>query len=73
MTPRQRSEPTYSAGSPFRARPAPVVEQFAVDDRVTHDRFGLGRVVSGNEAAVVVEFGDQRVRLVSPFAKLHKL
>jgi hypothetical protein len=62
-------------GSPFNARPAdPPIEEFAVRDQVTHDKYGLGRViiVEGDEA-VVVEFGTRRVRILSPFAKLTRL
>jgi hypothetical protein len=50
-----------------------VIEEFAAEDRVTHDTYGLGVVVEGNEAAVVVDFGSQRVRIASPFTKLTKL
>jgi hypothetical protein len=61
-------------GSPFKP---PVVEPlpvFAVDDRVTHDKCGLGRVVAVEEdIAVLVAFGDQELRIVAPYAKLTKL
>jgi hypothetical protein len=51
-----------------------VVETFLVDERVTHDKYGLGRVVAvEGEQAVVVDFGTSRTRLMRPFAKLHKL
>lgn len=49
------------------------MENYAVEDRVTHDRYGLGRVVGVEEAAVTVDFGAQTVRIVSPFHKLEKL
>ena len=36
----------YLPTSPFGPPPAaPPVEQFAVRDQVTHDRYGLGRVI----------------------------
>ncbi len=73
MTPRPGTQPTYSAGSPFTAGPAPVIERFAVDDRVTHDKFGLGRVVVEEAMAVVVDFGSEQVRVTSPFRRLTKL
>lgn len=73
MTPRNAVEPRYSAGSPFSARPVPPIEHFEVADRVTHDRFGLGRVIAEEPTAVVVDFGSQRVRIVSPFRSLTKL
>ncbi|KRE61195.1 hypothetical protein [Nostocoides sp. Soil756] len=74
MTQRRASEPKYSARSPFSARPAPVIEDFAVGDRVTHDKFGLGRVITQESAAVVVDFGEaQRARIVSPYTRLTKI
>ncbi len=73
MTTRPAGSPRYSAGSPFSARPAQPIEQFAVLDRVTHDKFGLGRVVAEEAAAVIVDFGTQRVRIASPFRRLTKL
>ena len=73
MTTRPAAEPKYSAGSPFRTQPAPAIERFAVQDRVTHDRFGVGLVIAEEAAAVVVDFGSERVRIASPFRKLTKL
>ncbi len=50
------------------------MEQFAVRDRVTHDKYGLGWVVAvEDEDAVIVDFDSRKVRIVSPFAKLSKL
>lgn len=66
-------EPRYSAGSPFKARPVPEIEEFAVGDRVTHDKFGLGRVIKEGSGAVVVDFGAERARIASPFTRLTKL
>lgn len=61
-------------GSPFKTQPAREVEQFDVDDRVTHDAYGLGRVVAVEDAtAVTVDFGSCRVRIPTPFDKLTKL
>lgn len=65
--------PRYSAGSPFRERPPAVIETYVVGDRVTHDKFGLGRVITEGNASVVVDFGNQRARIVSPFTRLTKL
>lgn len=73
MTPRPAVEPKYSAGSPFSPRPVPEIEQFAVPDRVTHDKFGLGRVIALDATWVIVDFGSQHVRVPSPFRSLHKL
>lgn len=63
----------HFASSPFQPRPEPVIEQFAVEDRVSHDHYGLGRVVSEENGAVTVDFGSGRVRVVSPFLKMEKL
>ena len=46
---------------------------FAIDDRVSHDIYGLGRVISTDTEAVMVVFGAQRVRVASPFRKLQLL
>lgn len=59
--------------SPFEPRPTPVIEQFEMDDRVTHDKYGLGRVVAVEGSAVVVDFGGTRVRIPSPYSNLSKL
>jgi hypothetical protein len=61
--------------SPFRAPPlAPPAEQFAVQDQVTHDKYGLGRVVSvEDDTVLIVDFGSLRVRVITPCAKLTKL
>jgi hypothetical protein len=61
--------------SPFAAPPAPPpVEQFAIDDRVSHDKYGLGVVVGVEEdSAVLVDFGTQKVRIPAPYPKLFKL
>lgn len=51
-----------------------MIEDFAVGDRVTHDKFGLGRVITQESAAVVVDFGEaQRARIVSPYTRLTKI
>jgi hypothetical protein len=61
--------------SPFKAPPAaPPAEQFAVQDQVTHDKYGLGRVTSiENDTALIIDFGTQKVRITTPCAKLTKL
>jgi hypothetical protein len=62
-------------GSPFnKPPPAPEpIEEFEAQDLVTHDRYGLGRVISAEAGAVLVEFGAVRHRISSPYAKLTKL
>jgi hypothetical protein len=61
--------------SPFGPPPlTPPAEQFAVQDQVTHDKHGLGRVISvEDDATLVIDFGSHRVRITTPCAKLTKL
>src|SRR5580658_9998242 len=70
-----RATRRFLPGSPFNAVPVePPVEQFAVRDRVTHDKYGLGWVVQvEDDDAVIVDFGSRRVRVLTPFARLTKL
>ena len=62
-------------GSPFNKPPAPPapVKEFAVQDLVTHDRFGLGRVVASETDTVLVDFGVATRRINAPYAKLTRL
>ena len=69
--PRRRNLP----GSPFNV---PVIEEpaeaYEQRDLVTHDKYGLGSVLSvEGQTAVLVDFGTQRVRVALPCAKLSKL
>ena len=59
--------------SPFQRHPEPVIEQYAVDDRVSHDSYGLGRVVSVDGSGATVDFSSQTVRIATPFRKMTKL
>ncbi|MBG6092797.1 hypothetical protein [Actinomadura viridis] len=61
--------------SPFSPPPAaPSVQDFVLHDQVTHDKYGLGRVVEVDPGrSALVDFGPQRVRIVAPYAKLFKL
>lgn len=62
-------------GSPFskpESAPKPVKE-FSVHDLVTHDRHGLGRIVSTETDNVLVDFGTVKYRISAPYAKLTKL
>jgi hypothetical protein len=67
----RRSLPT----SPFSAPPpAPPAERFAEQDQVTHDKYGLGRVISvTDDTALLIEFGSRRVQITVPCSKLTKL
>lgn len=60
--------------SPFEVPVPRPLEQFAVDDRVTHDSYGMGTVTSVEEGiAVRVDFGTRSERILAPFGKLTKL
>jgi hypothetical protein len=65
----------YLPSSPFKPPPDdPPPEQFEVDDLVTHDKYGLGRVILvEGDTAVVVDFAPRRVRILAPFARMIKL
>lgn len=75
MKPARAENRRYLPTSPFKPPPpAPPADTFAVQDMVTHDKYGLGRVIRvDDDTAVVVDFGAQQVRLVMPCAKLSKL
>jgi len=62
----------YLPTSPFKPPPeAPPVEQYALDDLVTHDKYGLGRVIIvEGDTSVVVDFTPRRVRIMTPFARM---
>lgn len=72
MTPAYQNR-RHLASSPFQPQPRPPIEQYAVDDMVSHDVYGLGRVISADESIVTVNFGAQTVRISSPFNKMEKL
>ena len=67
MPPRDSTARRHLATSPFQPiPPQPPAEVFADDDRVTHDRHGLGTVVStGPEEWVTVRFTNGEVRRVN--------
>jgi hypothetical protein len=73
MTTRSGAQRSHLASSPFKPKPEPEIETYALDDRVCHESYGLGRVISHESAAVTVDFGNRTVRIVSPFHKLEKL
>ena len=74
MKPARATNRRYLPGSPFNttavARP---VKEFAVSDQVTHDRYGLGRVIEVGESNVLVDFGDHTERINEPYPKLTRL
>ncbi|MEU3569100.1 hypothetical protein AB0E96_11855 [Kitasatospora sp. NPDC036755] len=63
-------------GSPFKAPAEVPRKQFAAGDRVTHDRYGLGRVLAvegDGDIAVLVDFGSQQERITPPYSAMFTL
>lgn len=74
MKPARAVTRRHLPNSPFNNRVDRPVPEFSVDDRVTHDEYGLGTVIGvEKEIAVLVQFREQRVRIPSPFRKLRAL
>jgi hypothetical protein len=73
MTTRPGPKRRHLASSPFKPEPELVIETFEVGDRVSHDSYGVGRVVTTEGAAVTVDFGSKTVRIASPYNKLEHL
>lgn len=64
----------YLPTSPFKPPPEePPAEQYELDDLVTHDKYGLGRVILVESDAVVVDFANRKIRITAPFARMTKL
>jgi hypothetical protein len=74
MKPARAANRRYLPGSPFNT-PTVVrpVKEFALSDQVTHDRYGLGRVIEVDESTVLVDFGDHQERINEPYPKLTRL
>ncbi|WP_165988948.1 DNA helicase PcrA [Streptomyces sp. YIM 98790] len=75
--PRSPGRPASSGFATGRIKDRPVVE-LAAGDRVSHDTFGLGRVVavqgSGDKAQATIDFGDGGTkRLLLRYAPVEKL
>jgi hypothetical protein len=71
--PRQPSSRRRPATSPFYTDQVPERPEFSVDDRVTHDRHGLGRVVRLDGDRIDVRFGSQTVSVAITSSRLHPL
>ncbi|HCB04236.1 MAG TPA: hypothetical protein PLZ93_07985 [Nocardioides sp.] len=63
----------HLATSPFKPDPEPTIEQFSIDDLVSHDSYGMGRVVHVEAGAVTVDFRPKMVRVTSPFRKMTRI
>ena len=61
------------ASSPFQPHREPKIEQYALDDRVSHDSYGMGRVVGVDAGGATVDFSSKTVRITTPFRKMTKL
>lgn len=75
MKPPRAASRRHLPTSPFKppAEPPPV-ERFAIDDRVNHDKYGLGVVIGvEGEVAVLVDFRPRQERITAPYDKLTKL
>jgi hypothetical protein len=60
--------------SPFNKPTVPPVKHFAMGDRVSHDRYGLGRIIGVEDGiATLVDFGSRQVRVSSPYSGMDKL
>jgi len=76
MKPERAASRRFLSESPFNTEPVvqPPAEQYAVHDRVTHDRYGLGRVILvEDDNSLIVDFGSRRVWIQTPCAKLTKV
>ncbi|GAA4978282.1 hypothetical protein [Kineococcus glutinatus] len=66
MSPRASSARRHLPTSPFQPAPAAPVVAYDPEDRVTHDRHGLGTVQSTDEEGwVTVRFSSGEVRRVN--------
>jgi len=61
------------ASSPFQPDPEPIIERFAIEEQVSHDSYGVGRVVGTDAGGVTVDFRTHTVRIKSPFHLMTKL
>ncbi|WP_316524198.1 hypothetical protein [Kitasatospora brasiliensis] len=66
--------PRHLPTSPFKARVEAPRKHFAVGDRVTHDVYGLGRVIGAEgDIAVLVDFGSRQERVTQPYTAMFQL
>jgi len=68
--PQRRHLPTSPFNTQVVTRPP---KEFTLDDQVTHDRYGLGRVIAVDGATVLVDFRTHTERINAPYPKLTKL
>jgi hypothetical protein len=64
----------YLPGSPFNKPPATrPAKTFALQDLVTHDQYGLGRVITVEDTAVLVDFRTVQEWISMPYARMTRL
>lgn len=63
----------HLASSPFQPDPEPTIEHYELNDLVSHDSYGMGRVIKLEAAAVTVDFRSRTVRIPSPYHKMARL
>jgi hypothetical protein len=73
MRSRHPAKKPHLPNSPFRSQPTPDVPEFAVNDRVTHDRHGLGSVLRITGDRMEVRFGQSTVSVALNSSKVHPL
>jgi len=75
MKPARAANRRFLPTSPFnRPAAAPPADQFAVQDQVTHDQYGLGRIIGvEDDTAVVIDFGSRQERITTPCTELTRL
>ncbi|MCW2944179.1 MAG: hypothetical protein JWR24_896 [Actinoallomurus sp.] len=74
MKPSRAASRRHLPTSPFNRPAAPPVKQFAVDDQVNHDQYGLGVVIGvEDDIAVLVDFRPRQERITAPYKKMTKL
>ena len=75
MKPARAATRRFLPTSPFNTPPAALpVGQFALQDQVTHAKYGLGRVIGvEDDTVLVIDFGSRQERIMTPFAELTRL
>ena len=73
MKPARAVTRRHLSTSPFNTPPSRPVKTFALQDLVTHDRYGLGRVISVEETAVLVDFRTAQEWISMPYARMTRL
>lgn len=73
MNSRSSAKRPVLPASPFSAPVAPTIDRYDIDDMLTHDRHGLGRVVGLGNNQVHVDFGTEVRTIHLPSSKVTRL